>query len=537
MKLAQLSLTSSSIEGRKGQGTTDSGSDSDSDSDLDTFPATTAASTDADDDDYSSKPTKSRKSSSGSISGVQRLLQTHGPFKTSCIIPTAPRLNLDDPGKVEKPVYRPHHQVDTDEDDKELQSDGGMDRHPTSRRQSFTPIDRTTRATNETSIGPLDNVTTTSSTTPSRRHSQEYIEVQYNRNCTSKRYPLVSSIDHVRIHPWNLSSIAHTDEGNVCRHSSGDDDSDNSSMDDNPSDRKSRSFLRLHHQVLPPTLRRSSYSFGSRDHLDRNQSQEFVKNRRHSSSSILCVNPVNTISPNRRPSVQQRRGRFDNEGSVSFTPATFPPTRSITSSKSSPTTFIRRQPLTMTSMTAITSSSAPGSGARISAVSSRTSTPAFVYSYASATSSTRTSPAASRRSSTSTLHSPQTFVLQGFLAQHSNGHQLYRRPSRKCGPECIVSLGGLGQDSSSSCCYSSTECERDGDDEGEDEDEDDEDDEDDEYEQDERFLMLAQSPNSSEFDLRDFVDRELEQKAKRHQADSPVFFHGFPLLRMTPMDR
>ncbi|KAG0359765.1 hypothetical protein BGZ54_009843 [Gamsiella multidivaricata] len=60
---------------------------------------------------------------------------------------------------------------------------------------------------------------------------------------------------------------------------------------------------------------------------------------------------------------------------------------------------------------------------------------------------------------------------------------------------------------------------------------------DEEEELDDRFILLAQSPNPNEFEYSEFFNTEAEKKTRLHQADSPVFFNGFPLLQMTAMDR
>ncbi|KAF9186653.1 hypothetical protein BGZ51_001841 [Haplosporangium sp. Z 767] len=148
--------------------------------------------------------------------------------------------------------------------------------------------------------------------------------------------------------------------------------------------------------------------------------------------------------------------------------------------------------------------------------------------YHSTPSSTMSSPAASRRASLSS--SPSMFMLQGFLANHSNGHIMFRKPP-KCPPnsDCFTlgdgqcdNILGLGSDPV-------TEPQNELEDEIEDDDEDDD-------LHDDRFLLLAQSPNSSEFDLgQEFFVTERQLTSNFHQADSPVFFNGFPLLQMAQM--
>ncbi|KAI8599466.1 hypothetical protein EDD21DRAFT_416769 [Dissophora ornata] len=130
------------------------------------------------------------------------------------------------------------------------------------------------------------------------------------------------------------------------------------------------------------------------------------------------------------------------------------------------------------------------------------STPIWYTEYSSTTST----PAISRQGSCAT--SPQTCMLQGFLAQHSNGHTMHRRPANSS-VDC------------SDCCQSS---ESNNIDEGE-------------MDLDDRFFLLAQSPDPNEFEYGEFFMTESQKNARLHQADSPVFFNGFPLLRMTPMDR
>ncbi|KAI1309334.1 hypothetical protein EDD11_004117, partial [Mortierella claussenii] len=184
---------------------------------------------------------------------------------------------------------------------------------------------------------------------------------------------------------------------------------------------------------------------------------------------------------------------------------------------------------------------------------SQASTPHWFTHYSSTATSitstgTSTSSAIIRRESDA--KSPQTFRLLGFLARHSNGHIMYRKPTN-CSIDC--------SDASSYASRSSLSgSDNDDDDDGEttvgrstslrcsaliavktDEraTENDDDDSDQDEQLDDRFLLLAQSPNSSEFEFGDdFFMTENQMNASKHQADSPVFFNGFPLLRMTPMD-
>ncbi|KAG0322578.1 hypothetical protein BGZ99_003234 [Dissophora globulifera] len=132
--------------------------------------------------------------------------------------------------------------------------------------------------------------------------------------------------------------------------------------------------------------------------------------------------------------------------------------------------------------------------------SSTSSTPTWLTECSSA----HSSPALSSSS-------PQTFMLQGFLERHSNGHIMYRKPihsSTNC-PDCRLLPPTFHLDDT----------------------------DDDHDTSDQRFLLLAQSPNPSEFELSDFVSTESQKAARLHQADSPVFFNGFPLLQMAARER
>ncbi|KAF9982700.1 hypothetical protein BGZ65_002577 [Modicella reniformis] len=146
---------------------------------------------------------------------------------------------------------------------------------------------------------------------------------------------------------------------------------------------------------------------------------------------------------------------------------------------------------------------------------SQSSTPGWFTHYSPTTPSTTSTFTACSRASGAT--SPRTFMLQGFLARHSNGHIMYPKPT-KCSTECSYSRQSSGSDIESSSISLASE-----------------DDDDDKF--DERFLLLAQSPNPSEFEFNEFLTAERQKNAGKHQADSPVFFNGFPLLQMTRMDR
>ncbi|KAG0267513.1 hypothetical protein BG011_004547 [Mortierella polycephala] len=145
--------------------------------------------------------------------------------------------------------------------------------------------------------------------------------------------------------------------------------------------------------------------------------------------------------------------------------------------------------------------------------------------YYSTSPSAASSPAVSRRASLSS--SPSTFMLQGFLASHSNGHIMFRKPS-KCPPNSDCFTLGDGQCDNVLGLGSGPVTES----QNEQEDQIEDDDEDDEL-LDDRFLLLAQSPNSSDFDLgQELFVTERQATASLRQADSPVFFNGFPLLQM-----
>jgi len=144
---------------------------------------------------------------------------------------------------------------------------------------------------------------------------------------------------------------------------------------------------------------------------------------------------------------------------------------------------------------------------------SQSSTPVWFTHYSSASSSATSTPAASRRGSYAT--SPRTFMLQGFLARHSNGHIMYPKPI-KCSAECSDSYSSSESGAESSSVSQTSE---------------------DDEEFDERLLLLAQSPDPSEFEYNEFFMSERQKNVAKHQADSPVFFNGFPLLQMTRVDR
>ncbi|KAG0293235.1 hypothetical protein BGZ96_003115 [Linnemannia gamsii] len=136
-------------------------------------------------------------------------------------------------------------------------------------------------------------------------------------------------------------------------------------------------------------------------------------------------------------------------------------------------------------------------------------------------------------------------ILQGFLDRHSNGHIMYPKPK----PSKCCSLGGScssdsgseedeetedsssNESSSSSTSFSDTDSDQE-DREVQEEDIEDEDDE--EFQN--RMLLLSQSPNLSSVDFREFFMTERQATANTRQADSPVFFQGFPMLNMTRIE-
>ncbi|KAG0047493.1 hypothetical protein BGZ89_004919 [Linnemannia elongata] len=154
------------------------------------------------------------------------------------------------------------------------------------------------------------------------------------------------------------------------------------------------------------------------------------------------------------------------------------------------------------------------------------------------------SPLPARRCSADT--SIQMCILQGFLDRHSNGHIMYPKPKpSKCCSLSGSSCSGSGSEedgeeegySSSSNGSSSSPTsfsDADSDSEDEDKEEEDIDEEDEEFQN--RMLLLSQSPNLSSVDFRDFFMTERQATANTRQADSPVFFQGFPLLNMTRIE-
>ncbi|KAF9121040.1 hypothetical protein BGX30_002824 [Mortierella sp. GBA39] len=157
------------------------------------------------------------------------------------------------------------------------------------------------------------------------------------------------------------------------------------------------------------------------------------------------------------------------------------------------------------------------------------------------------SPLPARRCSADT--SIQMCILQGFLDRHSNGHIMYPKPKpSKCcsssGSSCSSSGSeedGEEEEDSSSSTGSSSSPTSFSDAESDSEDQDDQsmkeediDEEDEEFQN--RMLLLSQSPNLSSVDFREFFMTERQASANTRQADSPVFFQGFPLLNMTRID-
>ncbi|KAG0057377.1 hypothetical protein BGZ83_010836 [Gryganskiella cystojenkinii] len=358
---------------------------------------------------------------------------------------------------------------------------------------------------------PSLSTTTTSTLVPSKRQifATTRKQAHRNHNRAPKRYPKTS------IHPW--SPYNHAGDSDADEHNdSAEDDDEEQVYTTNMGNWKESWSIPSSSSICFPPLRQQLH-------------------RRHSSTGIrLSVRPVigtSDATSRRRDSVYpgNRRDNTSSSNRNSNSGVRFHgllPLTPLVPVRPFSTSSRRHSWAYTTTIRSGTASTSP--------TSNTSSSSAFVYNYGSAVSSTSTSPAPSRRNSGAI--SPRTCILQGFLARHSNGHQMYRRPSiKKCGSVCGAEHDH-GDDSSS---RSATDRGGDGDDEDEGrggKDESDHDDEDEE-EEDQRFLLLAQSPNSSDFDLRDFVDREMEKKARSRQADSPVFFGGFPLLRMTPMDR
>lgn len=93
------------------------------------------------------------------------------------------------------------------------------------------------------------------------------------------------------------------------------------------------------------------------------------------------------------------------------------------------------------------------------------------------------SPASSDSQATDDIGSPPSVILHGFFSELSNGHQLFRDP----------------------------------------------------YDSDEECCMLGQSPSSDYASTLDFYMTSSSDR-NCHQADSPVFFQGFPMLNMAKCD-
>lgn len=91
------------------------------------------------------------------------------------------------------------------------------------------------------------------------------------------------------------------------------------------------------------------------------------------------------------------------------------------------------------------------------------------------------SPASSDSQLTEDIGSPPSVILHGFFSELSNGHQLYQDP----------------------------------------------------YDSEEECNMLSQSPSS---DYASTLDFYMTSDRNCHQADSPVFFQGFPMLNMAKVD-
>lgn len=91
------------------------------------------------------------------------------------------------------------------------------------------------------------------------------------------------------------------------------------------------------------------------------------------------------------------------------------------------------------------------------------------------------SPASSHSQLTEDIGSPPSVILHGFFSELSNGHQLYQDP----------------------------------------------------YDSEEECNMLGQSPSS---DYASTLDFYMTSDRNCHQADSPVFFQGFPMLNMAKVD-
>ncbi|KAF9115768.1 hypothetical protein BGX27_006550 [Mortierella sp. AM989] len=171
-------------------------------------------------------------------------------------------------------------------------------------------------------------------------------------------------------------------------------------------------------------------------------------------------------------------------------------------------------------------------------------------------SSSNSSPAVSRRPSFMMEPSPEVLdMLETFLKQHSNGHIMYPRPTN-----CTETCSDSSHSSSSSACLGSSDNNQFNNSSNDDVDIPDIDDDElflsttissvtvlsdrdmvdndfdeDHLDHDERMLMLGQSPDPSEFDPDEVFMTENQKNAGKYVADSPIFFNGFPLLRMTPV--
>ncbi|KAF9350853.1 hypothetical protein BGX26_011020 [Mortierella sp. AD094] len=184
-----------------------------------------------------------------------------------------------------------------------------------------------------------------------------------------------------------------------------------------------------------------------------------------------------------------------------------------------------------------------------SALASAPSTSSWSLHF-SRNSSVNSSPSISRRTSFVIESSPEiVMMMQDFLKQHSNGHIMYRRPINCSGicPDSSRSSPistGFGDNNNSNYGSGNDDTSK-GDDKDSDSalqssvtitTKDDIDQHDlDKLEDDDRMLMLGLSPNPGEFDPEEVFITENQKNAGKHVADTPVFFNGFPLLRMTPI--
>ncbi|KAF9994743.1 hypothetical protein BGZ79_000462 [Entomortierella chlamydospora] len=163
-------------------------------------------------------------------------------------------------------------------------------------------------------------------------------------------------------------------------------------------------------------------------------------------------------------------------------------------------------------------------------------------------SNTSSSPSVSRGTLSMTASSPETLtMLQDFLKQHSNGHIMHRRP---------INCPEICPDSSRSCSIptgsgdnDNNDCSSGDDNTNEDDDKDSEsalqssimitmvdvDQQNVDKLEDDRLLILGQSPEPSEFDPEEVFIIGKQKDAGKHVADTPVLFNGFPLLCMTPV--